>query len=64
MLRVAGAEDEAASQLESMLAEAMLTVAGSLGPLASSVVVSAGEMEERRRPEPGGLVGPAVCIYQ
>jgi len=61
---VAGAEDEAAAELEGILAEAPLTVAGSLSAFASFVVVAARQVQHRGRLEVGDVVGFAVVVDQ
>ena len=61
---IAGGEDEAGAQLEGILAQFVLTVAGGLSLLAGGEVVPPEEMEEVSLPEVRDLVGAALFIDQ
>src|SRR5271166_162606 len=61
---VAGAEDEAAAELEWICAQLVLAVAGRLGAFAGGGVFAAQQVQDVGRLEAGGLVGFAIGVDQ
>ena len=59
---IAGSEDEAGAQLEGILAQFVLAVAGGFSLLAGSEIFSSAQVEEVALPEVSGLVGAALFV--
>ena len=63
-VHIAGAEDEAASELKRVLAQAVLAEAGGVGALASGFVIAAEHVQQVAAAQAGGAVGRALLVDQ